>query len=320
MRCVVVQSHHRFGRLPFTASLALLRERIDVIHVQQASPLLFGAPIVLTLHDIAYERYPQWFPPEVISKMRWAIPLTVRRAAAVLTDSEFSKRDVVRRYCVPPDKVVVAPLAADPMFRPLHDPAHVAAVRERYGTGERFILCVGNLEPHKNLATLIEAYVRLRRADATRHRLVLVGRPQRENNAVFATARASGYQEALIFTGYVPAEDLVALFNAAHLFVFPSIFEGFGAPPLEAMACGTPVITSNAASLPEVVGDAAPMVDPLDVEGLASAIATVLADADLRARLAAQGLQRAAAFSWEATARIVLDTYRNAVQSSRRLW
>jgi glycosyltransferase involved in cell wall biosynthesis len=124
----------------------------------------------------------------------------------------------------------------------------------------------------------------------------------------------------LIFTGYVPAEDLVALFNAADLFVFPSICEGFGVPPLEAMACGTPVITSNAASLPEVVGDAAPMVDPLDVEGLASAIAMVLADADLRTRLAAQGLQRAAAFSWEATARIVLGTYWNAVQSSRRLW
>jgi glycosyltransferase involved in cell wall biosynthesis len=149
---------------------------------------------------------------------------------------------------------------------------------------------------------------------------VLVGHPTREDNAIFAAARASAYQEALIFTGYVPAEDLVALFNAADLFVFPSICEGFGVPPLEAMACGTPVITSNAASLPEVVGDAAPMVDPLDVEGLASAIAMVLADADLRTRLAAQGLQRAAAFSWEATARIVLGTYWNAVQSSRRLW
>jgi glycosyltransferase involved in cell wall biosynthesis len=143
---------------------------------------------------------------------------------------------------------------------------------------------------------------------------VLVGRKGWLYHDTFAMARASGYADELVFTGYVPDEDLVALYNAADLFVYPSIFEGFGLPALEAMACGTPVITSNTSALPETVGDAALMVDPLDVEALAGIIAAVLRDADLRERLRAQGLERAAGFSWEATARIILNVYRQALQ------
>jgi glycosyltransferase involved in cell wall biosynthesis len=198
------------------------------------------------------------------------------------------------------------------MFRPLHDEAQLAEVRARYGTGERFVLFVGALKPTKNLGTVIAAYVRLRRADTTRHRLVLVGGTTawlRED--IFAAARASRYGDDIVFTGYVPDDDLVALYNAADLFVSPSLFEGFGLPPLEAMACGTPVVTSNTTSLPEVVGDAALMVDPLDVEALAGAMNAVLADEALRARLSQWGLARAAAFSWESTARTVLGVYRS---------
>jgi glycosyltransferase involved in cell wall biosynthesis len=149
----------------------------------------------------------------------------MRRAAAVLTDAELTKRDIVRRYCVPPEKVVVAPCAADPIFQRLHDTRRLAAVRTQYDTGEHFILCVGTLEPRKNLKTLIEAYVRLRRTDAVRHRLVLVGREGWLYDDIFITARSSGYETELVFTGYAPDEDLVALFNAADLFVYPSIFE-----------------------------------------------------------------------------------------------
>jgi glycosyltransferase involved in cell wall biosynthesis len=227
----------------------------------------------------------------------------------VLTLSEFSRQDIVRRYGVPPEKVVVAPCAADPMFRPLHDEARLADVRARYGTGERFILCVGNLQPRKNLGTLIDAYVRLRRANATRHKLVLIGRTAWLYDDIFAVARASGYAGELVFTGYVPDEDLVALDNAADLVVYPSIFEGFGLPPLEAMACGTPVVTAQGSSFPEVVGDAALTVDPLDAEALATAIATLLSDAGLRARFSARGLERAATFSWEASARAIAAVY-----------
>ncbi len=297
------------------ASLALVRARIDVVHVQLAAPLLFGAPLVLTLHDIAYERYPQFFMPDVVTKLRVRVPLTVRRAAAVLTGSEFSKKDIVRRYCVPPEKVVVAHYGVDSIYRPLNDASRLFAACERYGTSDRFILCVGDLQPRKNLRTLIDAYVRLRRADAIRHKLVLVGRKAWLYDDIFAVARASGYADDLVFTDYVPDEDLVALYNAAELFVYPSIFEGFGLPPLEAMACGTPVVCSNTSSLPEVVGDAALTVAPLDAEALADAIAAALGSSTLRDRLSAQGLRRAAMFPWESTARIVHDVYRSVART-----
>jgi glycosyltransferase involved in cell wall biosynthesis len=293
-------------------------DRIEVLHAHYAGPPVCPAPVVLSLHDIAYERYPQFFPHDLLRHLRAIVPPAIRRAAVVLTLSEFSKRDIVRRYCLPAEKVVVAGCAADPIFRPMQDEAHLAAVRAHYGTGAPFILCVGNLEPRKNLGTLIAAYLRLRRVDIIRHKLVLVGRKAWLYDDIFATARASGYADELVFTGYVPDEDLVALYNAADLFVYPSIFEGFGLPPLEAMACGTPVITSNTSALPETVGDAALMVDPLDGEALARAIAAVLGDAGLREQLSTRGRQRAGAFSWEATARIIRGVYQD-VHARRRL-
>jgi len=314
MRRVVVRPHNPLVRIPVTFSLALARERIDVVHVQYVAPPVCPARVVVSVHDIAYERYPQFFTPGEVARFRALVPLTIRKAAAVLTLSEYSKRDIVRRYNVPPDKITVTYLAADPMFQPIHDEGRLADARARYGTGERFILSVGNLQPRKNLRTLIDAYVRLRRAGATRHKLVLVGKRAWLSDDIFAAARASGYADELVFTGYVPDEDLVALYNAADLFVYPSIFEGFGLPPLEAMACGTPVVCSNTSSFPEVVSDAALTVDPLDVDGLAEAMSQALHDATLRERLSAQGPRRAALFFWEHTARITLDTYRSAAE------
>jgi glycosyltransferase involved in cell wall biosynthesis len=297
--------------------LALWRERIDLLHAEMIAPLLTPARIVVTVYDLSYEHYPAFFATGVAAAFRQFVPRTVRRAAVVLTLSEFSRQEIVRCYDVPPEKVVVTLCAADPMFRPLKDEARLAAVRARYGTGDRFILCVGDLQPRKNLKRLIAAYVRLRQADAMRPKLVVVGRKVWLYDDIFAAARASGYADELIFTGYVPDEDLVMLYNAADVFVYPSLYEGFGLPPLEAMTCGTPVITSNTSSLPEVVGDAALTVDPVDVEALARAMATVLADTDLRARLSACGRQRAAAFSWEAAARTILRAYHMVAQTKR---
>jgi len=234
----------------------------------------------------------------------------------VLTLSEYSKRDIVRRYNVPPDKITVTGLAAAPMFRPIHDEARLSDVRERYGTGKEFILSVGNLQPRKNIKTLIEAYVRLRRADATRHRLVLVGKKAWLHDGIFAAARASGYADDLVFTGYVPDADLVALYNAADLFVYPSIFEGFGLPPLEAMACGTPVVTSNTSAIPETVGDAALTVDPLDPVSLADAIILALFNRTFHDYLARLGLQRAALFSWPMTAYAIRSLYQRTALNS----
>jgi len=324
MRQVVIQNANVHVRLPFLPSRsafadwwlpsgaysrALVREHIDVVHVQYADPFLFPARMVVSLHDIAYERYPQFFTPDFVTKLRIRVPATLRRASAVLTLSEFSRQDIMRRYCVPPEKVVVTPLAADPIYAPVHDATRLDEVRLHYGTGESFILCVGDLQPRKNLKTLIAAYIRLRQADAIRHKLVLVGRAAWLFDDIFAAARDSRYAGDIVFTGYVPNEDLAALYSAAELFVYPSLFEGFGLPLLEAMACGTPVVTSNTSSLPEVVGDAGVMVDPLDVEGLASAISLVLENAMLRTQLVTQGLERAATFTWTDTARTIREVY-----------
>lgn len=329
MRRVVVQHANIHMRLPFLPSsspladwwmpsgansLALVRYGIDVIHVHYAAPLLFAAKLVVSLHDVGYEIYPQFARPDFVAKMRVRVPLTLRRAAAVLTLTEYAKRVIVRRYCVPPEKVVVVPCAAEPIFRPLHDEPGLMEVRARYGTGERFILCVGDLQPRKNIRRLIEAYVKLRQADAIRHKLVLVGRKAWLYDDIFEAARTSGYTDDFIFTGYVSMEDLVALYNAADVFAYPSIFEGFGIPPLEAMACGTPVVTSNTSSLPEVVGDAGIMVDPLDVEAMAQALASVLNNVDLREQLAARGLKRASTFSWLSSARMIRDVYHNVAR------
>lgn len=304
-------------RLPFATSRALARARVQVVHEQITAPFVFPARIVVTIHDTLHEHYPEFYTPSILQQMRRTMPVTMRRAAYIVTDSGFSKRDIVRLYHVPPEKVVVAYLAADPLFQRLHDDACLDVVRARYGTGERFMLFAGSLKPTKNLRAVIEAYGRLRRADAVRHRLVLVGDKAWLMDDVFAAARETGYANDLIFTGYVPAADLVALYNAADLFVHPSLFEGFGLPVLEAMACGAPVVTSNTSAVPEVVGDAAVMVNPRDVEELAGAMARVLNDDALRARLSAAGLERAATFTWEDTARTLVRVYRTAARTWR---
>jgi glycosyltransferase involved in cell wall biosynthesis len=314
MRRIVVHPHSPLVRIPLSFPLALARAGADVVHVQYFAPPLCPARLVVSVHDIAYERYPQFFTPREVARFRVLVPLAIRQAAVVLTLSEFSRQDIVRRYRTPPDKVVVAPCAADPAFRKIDNPAYLAAATERHGIGGPYILCVGNLQPRKNLKTLIAAYVALRRAGETRHKLVLVGRKAWLYDDIFAAARDSGVADDLVFTDYLPQEDVVALYNAADLFVYPSIFEGFGLPPLEAMACGTPVVTSGTSSFPEVVGEAALTVDPLDAAALTAAMAGVLHNPALRARLRERGLQRAAAYSWEATARIVLDAYRRAAR------
>ncbi len=297
-------------RAPFAFSRTLVNARLDVYHEQTLASLLFGAPLVITLHDVYFEHVPHEFAAVELIKRRLATFTTTHRAAAILTDSEFSKGDIVSRYGVSPHKITVVPLAAAPMYRLIHDQAVLASVKERHDIHEHFILYAGVLKPNKNLPRVIEAYARLRRTGVTRHRLVIAGGTASWlRDDLRAVARSSGYGDDIVFTGYVPDEDLVALYNAADLFVHPSLFEGFGLPPLEAMACGTAVITSNTTALPEVVGDAALTVDPLDVEALAEAMAIVLGNTTLRSELEQRGLERAAQFSWEHTARIVHGVY-----------
>jgi glycosyltransferase involved in cell wall biosynthesis len=235
------------------------------------------------------------------------IPIAARNAAHVIAGSEFTRADLIDAYDLPPEKVTVTPYAADPIYRPMDRDAARQAVRDRFGLRGPFVLAVGVLQPRKNLPRLIRAFGRI--AKQVPHALALVGKPGWAHEELQQTATASGLGSRLKFTGYVPDADLPVLYNAADLFAYPSLYEGFGLPPLEAMACGTPVVTSNVTSLPEVVADAALAVDPTDEAALSEALLQGLTDEALRTRLRAAGFERAAGFSWERTAELTLEVY-----------
>jgi glycosyltransferase involved in cell wall biosynthesis len=211
---------------------------------------------------------------------------------------------------------VVTPEGVSALFVPVRDPARLQAVRQRYGIARDYILSVGSLQPRKNLVRLIHAYVNLRRRDDdVDHQLVIVGKKGWLYQDIFRAARESPFVEDIIFTGYVPEEDLPALYSGATVFVYPSIFEGFGLPVLEAMACGVPVITSNSSSLPEVVGEAAILVNPYDERAIEVALRQVVWNAELRRELSERGLRRAQQFSWRRTAELTVRAYEEVVRS-----
>jgi glycosyltransferase involved in cell wall biosynthesis len=231
----------------------------------------------------------------------------------VITDSQASKADIVRFLRVPPQKVHVVSEGVAQAFRPTS--AHkVERIRGRYRLPHEYILFVGSVEKRKNLVGLLHAYAKLT-ASGRHSPLVVAGSANRRYPELSKVLQELDLEQDAIFAGYMPERDLPALYSGATLFVFPSLYEGFGLPPLEAMACGTPVVCSNAASLPEVVGDAALMTDPTDVEGLAAAMFRVLTQPDLAADLRQRGLARAAQFTWERTAHDTLAVYEKVLRA-----
>jgi len=284
---------------------------VDLIHgVAFVGPIIAARPFVVTVHDLSFLFYPQGFRALNRIYLRVFTQLSVRRARRVIAVSESTKRDLVQTYRLSPGKVDVVHNGVDSSFRPL-PAAQVAAFRVEHGLPESFILFVGTLEPRKNVTRLIEAYARMPGAKPP---LLLVGGKGWLYDDLFACREALNLTDQVHFVGYVPAEDLPLWYNAAKLFVYPSLYEGFGLPPLEAMACGTPVITSATSSLPEVVGTAGLLVDPTDVEALAAAMQRVLSDKDLQAEMQRAGLEQASAFSWRRTALQTAGSYRRALQ------
>jgi glycosyltransferase involved in cell wall biosynthesis len=240
----------------------------------------------------------------------------VKRAAKILTVSEFSRKSILKVYGdIPEDKVVVAPNAAASQFRPISREAAGAAVRERFNISAPFILSVGDLQPRKNHIGLIRAFARLTAAyPQLKHNLVFVGKPTWFAGRVLEAARESGVADRIQFSGFVSDSELLQLYNACETMVFPSFYEGFGLPALEAMACGRSVACSNTTALPEVVDGAAILFDPYRVDEIARAIADLLLDSELRARMERLGLQRAAHFSWQRTAQKTLDVFREVAR------
>jgi alpha-1,3-rhamnosyl/mannosyltransferase len=275
--------------------------------------------MVMTVHDCILERYPQYVPSAALRRMYAAqTQLSVRRANAVLTVSEATRQDVRRFYPEAAGKLRVIGGAVDARFQPVHDAAVLEEVRRRYRLPERFVLTVGAGRPHKNVGMVVEAMARLDRAYAPA--LVVAGEPdERFPDEVMERARVRGLGDRIVRAGFVRDEDLPALYSLAEVFVFPSLVEGYGLPPLEAMACGTPVVASNASSIPEVVGDAALSFDPEDVSQLARHIARLLSDSRLRADLVARGEQRAAEMTWDRVAQETLAAYAALLPAPERV-
>ena len=303
-------------RIPLGMPVRALADRVDVLHVTYVAPPMTTAAVVATVHDISYELYPETFSARDRAILKSLVPRTIRRAQNVITVSESSRRDIASFYNVDPDKIYVIYQSIAPSFRVLQNRDMVESVRARYGIYGRYLLAVGNLQPRKNLPRLVRAFAQAKRMGAYTGRLVLVGKSKWRESQIFREIREHGLESEIVVTGYIPEEDIVALYNGADAFVYPSIYEGFGLPPLEAMACGCPVITGSVSSLPEVVGPAGIMVDPTSEEELTEAIAAMTNNGRFRAYCISAGLERVQRFSATAAASGTLQVYYEA--ASRR--
>ena len=282
---------------------------IDVFHAtDNLLPRLSQVRSVFALQDLIFRFYPETHKP----LNRWFLTLMMPRflqaADAVIAISECTSKDAVRLYGLDEAKIRVIYAAVSPSFH-ARAPEAISLVRRKYGLPDSFILSVGTIEPRKNLTSLLEAYRALKN-EGSDCKLVIVGKKGWLYEGFFMRLRELGLEQEVVFPGFVPDDDLPALYSAADLFAFPSLYEGFGLPVLEAMACGVPVVTSNTSSLPEVAGEAALLVDPKSVEALVAAMRRVLDDTALQAEMRARGLKRANRFTWEETARRTAEVYR----------
>jgi glycosyltransferase involved in cell wall biosynthesis len=288
-------SHLRFGLF---YPLESWRKSFDIFHSQFTLPPCLRARSILTVYDLAFERFPQFFRPGVRRLMRTLIPWSCRRANHVITISESSKRDLVEIYRLDPERVTVTYPGPAEIYKPMDPQQAWRRLEATYGINAPFLLYVGNLEPRKNLPRLLEAFAQLKRSGKIGHKLLIVGRKAWLYDEFFERLRQYRLQSEVMLTGYVPATDLPAFYSAASAMIYPSLFEGFGFPVIEAMACGAPVITSFGSSLEEVAGGAAVLADPYSVSCLAAAIESVASSPELQQRLRAAGLVRAARFSF----------------------
>ena len=278
------------------------------------APLWQPAPYVLTIHDASLFVYGRYHPRARHLTMRLTLPLIARRAEAIITVSEHSRSDLIRVLSLEPEKIHGVYEAAADKFRPVDDERALDALRRKYKLPTNFVLYVGTLEPRKNLLRLVRALKQVREEGLDYH-LVLAGPMGWMMETFEREVQQTGLENAVHYVGYVPSEDLPALFSLATVFAFPSLYEGFGLPPMEAMACGTPVLTSNRSSLAEICGDAAYLVDPQSEEAIAAGLSTLLRDEELRRALRARGFERVTHFSWQRAARETSAVYERVVRN-----
>jgi glycosyltransferase involved in cell wall biosynthesis len=299
--------------------LAARRARIDLLHSPYwTNPLWSPWPTVVTVHDVIQLVLPEY---QMLARQRVYFGLVtraLRRATAIITVSECSRRDLVRTVGVPIERVYVVENAIPDTLQPVRDPAALAAVRAHYGLGERFVLYLGANDLRKNLDRLIRAYAALPTPLRGTHQLVVAGRQWPRDHPLYPDPRRVvhelGLEDRVVFTGGIAEDEKAPLMSAATVFAFPSLYEGFGLPVLEAMACGTPVLTANSSSLPEVAGDAAVLVDPTDVHAIGQGLAELLESPRHRQELSERGVERANRYRWSRVAERTIEVYHRAMR------
>lgn len=299
-------------RLQLPLPIESFTGRVRLFHATDFTlpPALPGTPTLLTVHDLSFVRAPETATPVLKAYLDRVVPRSVARATHILADSQATKDDLIALYGTPADKITVLLSGVSAHFRRVDDPAAHQAVRERYGIPPQpYIISVGTVQPRKNYARLMEALATLGPEGADIH-LVIAGGRGWLDSPIYGAVKSFGLENRVHFTGFVDDADLPALYSAALCLAYPSLYEGFGFPVLEAFACGTPVVSSTLSSIPEVAGDAALLVDPYDVGALAAALRRVLNDPALRAGLVERGARQAAQFTWARTARHLREIYR----------
>jgi glycosyltransferase involved in cell wall biosynthesis len=312
-------SGNSFVRLGLDLARKLRADRPDLIHVQYTAPLSCPVPVVVSVHDISFIEHPEYFTWPRAAQLRTTVKRTIREAVKVITPSEFSRRAIIRAYGLEPSKIEVVPIAVSPAFRPAGKESAASYVASRFGIQAPFVLTVGDLQPRKNQIGLIRAYENLIAANpALKQELVIVGQKTWFSDRIVDAARSSKVAGRIRFTDFVNDDELLQLYNACDLMVFPSFYEGFGLPILEAMACGRAVACSNVSAIPEVANAAAILFDPNSTEDITRAMRDVLVDPELKARMERLGQQRASLFTWERTARQTLEIYYDVAGAGRR--
>ena len=312
-----------FVRLGYDLPRRVAEDRPSLLHVQYTAPLTCSAPIVVSVHDVSFLEHPEYFTSFRAMQLRLTVRRTVKAASCVLTPSEFSKQRILDAYQLPDDKVVVLPNGVSSVFHPVAREVAQRSMRTSLAAPAPFILTVGDLQPRKNHLGLIRAFEDLIHAHPQLpHHLLVVGKETWYAPTVRAAAKKSPVADRIHFTGFVDDEELRRLYGACDLFVYPSFYEGFGLPILEAMACGRAVACSNTSAMPEVADSAALLFDPCSQRDLVFAMRDLLLNPELRQRMERLGVQRAAMFSWTSSAAKTLDLYYavagDASQSSHR--
>lgn len=308
---ILLPAKNRWFRVPFALGTVSFLKKLDILHTQYFAPPISHGKLVVTIHDICFKSFPQFFSKKELFIFRF-VRFAIRKANRIIAVSDFTKKELISRMDVDPEKIDVVYNGVNEVFKPIKDWGTIAKVKAKYGIEGEFILYVGRINVRKNIINLIKAYALLKQEMHT-PQLVIIGElPSSDSDILVEMEQNLRLTAGILIPGYVPTEDLPFLYNGAKLFVYPSFYEGFGLPVIEAMACGIPVITSNTSVFPELTEMAALLIDPNSIEELKKAMKNVLVDSDLRNRLICTGLERAKKFSWKQTAILTLQSYAKA--------